>query len=162
MINNKGFTLIEILVYMALVSIVSGFVILIVFQITNIQDRLREKIEAEDELNFILQKIDWVLQDANVINQPAVNSTSTTISITKNNFSQNPIVLILNATSGSIGLSRSGGGYAEINSQNTIVDKLIFEHIGAINGAPEAVKTTIGVHSKIYSKEIETIHYLRK
>ncbi|MBI5306374.1 prepilin-type N-terminal cleavage/methylation domain-containing protein [Candidatus Wolfebacteria bacterium] len=160
--KKKGFTLIEVIIYAALVSLMAEFSIFSMNQIINNNNFLRAKIEVEEETNFILQKINWALGNAGAINQPGAGATSTILSVNKNNFSQNPIVFDLNGNN--VRLSKGGINFSALNNQNVSVNRLIFEHLAASGSAPAAVKTTIAVNSKSlnYSKTIEILYYLRQ
>lgn len=155
----KAFTLIETIIYAALISMIIGFSVFVIYQIINVQERLKSKTEVEEEMNFVLQKINWALTGANVVNQPLANSTSTMLSVNKANFAQNPLIFDLDNKN--IRLSRAGDGLAILNSGNIIVDQLIFQYLSS-SSAPESVKTTITLKSGVYSKTVETINYLRK
>ncbi len=157
---EKGFTLIETIIYAALVSIIIIFSVLVMYQIIEVQDRLKAKAEIEGEAGFVLQKINWVLGGAYSINQPSAGATSTTLSINKSNFPQNP--LVFDAANGNVRLSRAGGNAIILDNQNVVVDNLIFEHLAASGNVPPAVKIAIRVSYSFYSKTFETIYYLRK
>lgn len=161
MIKIKGFTLVEIIIYAALVSLMAEFAIFSMNQIIGNNNLVRSKIEVEEEMNFTLQKINWALSGASAINQPAAGATSTILSVNKINFSQNPIVFDLNGNN--VRLSKGGSGFSELNNQKVSVSRLVFEHLAASANAPEAIKTTIAINSKTanYSKTIEMLYYLR-
>ncbi|MBI4993588.1 type II secretion system protein [Candidatus Wolfebacteria bacterium] len=159
--NQKAFTLIETIIYAVLVSLIGGFSIFVLYQIIDSGDRLKAKIDVEGEANFILQKVNWALNGATAVNQPAAGATSTILSINKNNFSSNPIVFDLNE--GNIRLAKGGGAASFLNNQNISVGQLVFEHLAASGGSSEAIRATLSVNSKIfnYSKTIEMLYYLR-
>lgn len=161
MIKIKGFTLVEVIIYAALVSLMAEFSIFSTNQIIKNNNLVRAKIEVEEEMNFILRKIDWAMSGANAINQPAGGATSTVLSVNKINFFQNPIVFDLN--NGNVRLSKGGSGFSELNSRSVTVSKFIFEHIAASGAMPTAVKAMVTVNSKTanYSKTIEMLYYLR-
>lgn len=62
--NNVGFTLIEMLVYMALFSIMMGGLIVVVFQLVQSSEKLSSKDTVQGEINFVLKKLDWALTGA--------------------------------------------------------------------------------------------------
>lgn len=155
----KGFTLIETIIYAVLISMIIGFSSFVVYQIINTQEMLKAKIELEEEANFILQKINWALAGASVINQPAANATSTTLSINKANFIQNPLIFDLNNKN--IRLSRGGSEAVVLNNSDINIDQLVFEYLSSTSTL-KSVKSTITLKSGRYSKTIETINYLRK
>lgn len=166
--TDGGFTLIETIIYSALLSIVIGMVLLAVFQIIDSQDRARSRTEVEEEANFLFAKIKWALTGFQTINQPAVNSTSSLLSVNKYNFSQNPLVFDL--ASGALRLRRGSGATTTINSENITINSLIFSHLAASGTAPAAMKVKMAASFnpigalRIYpvSTTLETTIYLRK
>lgn len=165
---STGFSLIETIVYAALISIIIGMILFAVFQIIESQDRARSKIETEEEANFLMGKIKWALIGAQTINQPAVNSTSSILSLNKYNYQQNPLIFAL-ATS-AIQFSQSSGSLTIINSGSVRITRLDFYHQAASGTAPAALKTTLSVEFnprgayRIYesSTTLETTIFLRK
>ncbi|MBI2591779.1 MAG: hypothetical protein HYW34_03840 [Candidatus Brennerbacteria bacterium] len=164
----KGFSLIETIIYAALISIIIGMVLLVVFQIVESQDRSRAKTEVEEETNFLISKIKWALSGVDVINIPAGGSTSSTLSINKFNFSQNPIVISL--ASGSLELAIGSSAPAILNSGSVSVPNISFQHIAQTSTTAPAIKTTLSVQYnprgayRFYEtlSTVETTIYLRK
>ncbi len=155
-----GFTLIEAIIYIALISIMLGFTVLTISQMMDAQSRLKSKIEIDVETDFVLRKMNWALTNALAINQPLINSSSSVLSIDKNGGSENPLVFDL--ASGSIRLSRGGGAANVLNNQYVTINQLSFEHFAASGTIPEALRTTIVIQSSSDSKTIQTINYLKK
>ncbi|MFH1346921.1 MAG: prepilin-type N-terminal cleavage/methylation domain-containing protein [Spirochaetota bacterium] len=152
----RGFTLIEILIYSALTSIIIGGSLVAVYQIIESSDGIYDKIVIEQEANFLLQKIKWTLTGATTINVPPIGATSSTLSVNKANFSDNPIIIDLN--SNNLRLKRGLNERNILNSQNIAVNDVIFEHQAADGNLPEAIKINFTVNSKLFN----TIIYLRK
>ncbi|OGM89352.1 hypothetical protein A3J77_02230 [Candidatus Wolfebacteria bacterium RBG_13_41_7] len=152
----RGFTLIEILIYSALTSIIIGGSLVVVYQIIESSNGIYDKIVIEQEANFLLQKIKWALIGATTINVPPVGATSSTLSVNKANFSDNPIIIDLN--SNNLRLKNGLNEQNILNSQNIAVDNVIFEHQAANGNLPEAVKINLIVNSRLFNTTI----YLRK
>ena len=156
-IQDSGFTLIETIIYVALISIMMALSLSTVYQILESQGRSRAKIEIEEEINFIMRKIEWSLTGIEQINQPVSNATSTTLSVNKINFSNNPLVFTI--TSGDVFLSQGSGGPIPLNSSRVNFNSLIFEHIPVSGGSPAAIKIDFSINDQA---SIETTIYLRK
>lgn len=155
---QKGFTLIEMLIYLALFSLIIGGFLVATFQIIQGNDSAQQKAVVEEEANFLLRKIDWALSGVGSINAPLPGLTRPTLSITKPGLpaGQNP--LVFNFSSGNIWLQRGTGSPAILNSSNVAISNLLFNHIPASAQKPEAVKASFNIGSRVF----ETTKYLRK
>lgn len=91
--NKSGFTLIEILIYAAITTVIITFSILTVYQFLEAGDRLRHQRELVESQQLLEQKISWALQSVSVINSPLAGATSTILSVDKIGFSENPVVI---------------------------------------------------------------------
>ncbi len=66
MINQKGFTLIETIIYIALFAIIIGGGMVAAYQIIQATEASNNHIILQEEANFLLRKINWALS------QPAI------------------------------------------------------------------------------------------
>src|SRR5260221_3297493 len=71
--SNKGFTLLETIIYIALFFIIIGGGMVGAYQIIQNTDRTASKTTLEQDANFIIRKIDWALTGA--ISASAVTPT---------------------------------------------------------------------------------------
>lgn len=152
----KGFTLIEVLIYSALIAVIISGSLIAVYQIIEGSDSVQNKIIIEQEANFLLSKIRWALTGATTINIPTIGLASSTLSINKANYSENPIIFDLN--SNNIRIKHGSGDPTILNNQNTAINNLVFEHLAANGGGPEGLKINLTVNNKLFT----TIIYLRK
>lgn len=154
--NTKGFTLIEVLIYSALIAIIISGSLIAVYQIIESNDSVKNKIITEQEANFLLFKIGWALTGATAINIPAIGEASSTLSINKANYSKNPIIFDLN--SNNLRIKKGLENPAILNSQNTAINSLVFEHLAPDGSGPEGLKISIVINDKLFA----TTAYLRK
>lgn len=152
----KGFTLIEVLIYSALIAMIISGSLIAVYQIIEGSNSIQNKIITEQEANFLLSKIRWALAGATAIDIPAIGLASSTLSINKANYSENPIVFNLN--SNNLRIKQGSGNPAILNSQNIAINNLIFEHLAAGGSGPEGLKINITINNKLFTTTI----YLRK
>ena len=89
----KGFTLIEIIIYVALLSLTIGFILAGVYQILDSKTGVLARTSVEEEANFLMKKIKWAMTGVDAVNQPTAGATSTTLSVNKFNFSANPVAI---------------------------------------------------------------------
>ena len=163
-----GFSLIETIIYAALISIIIGMVLLVVFQIVESQDRARAKTEVEEETNFLISKIKWALSGIDIINIPASGASGSTLSVNKFNFSQNPVVI--DTASGSLRMAFGTGTQTVLNSGSISIANISFQHIAQTTTTAPAIKTILTTQFnprgayRIYetSSTVETTIYLRK
>jgi len=82
--SNRGFTIIELLVYIALTSMILVSVIVMAYPILSGAERLFEKVTAEIESAFVLRKIAWALSSAGAasIDTPALGASAETLKVT--------------------------------------------------------------------------------
>ena len=154
--QKKGFTLIETLIYAILVATIISGVLISVYQMIQGSATLNTRIVAEEEVNFIFRKIVWALAGAYDINSPGTGDTGTTLSVDKENFSDNPIVLDLN--SGNLRIKRGGEEAVILNNEHVAISNATFEHLASSGDKPGGIKVNIFVDNQAY----ETTIYLRK
>ncbi len=152
----KGFTLIEVLIYIALISIIIGGSLTVVYQILETNSSVYNKIIIEQEANFLLQKIRWAMTGVSAINSPAVGATSSALSVDKTNFSENPVIVDLSSSTAR--MKRGSGQPAVLNNQNVAVENLVFQHLASSSSIPEAIKINITINERQFTTTI----YLKK
>ena len=152
---TKGFTLIEILIYLVLVSLIATISIAAVYPLIDNYHRSQALLDIESETNFLMRKINWALMGAYAINQPASGSTSTILSINKEGFSQNPIAF--DVSGGNLRISLASAEPIVLNNTNVKIEKAEFENIFQ-SGLPASVGVELSVkHSSSSSSASTTI-----
>ncbi|MBI3459074.1 prepilin-type N-terminal cleavage/methylation domain-containing protein [Candidatus Azambacteria bacterium] len=154
--SSTGFTLIEILIYTVLTSLIIGGFLVVVYQIIESNSNLTNKIIVEQEADFLFHKIKWVLIGISSINNPLLGISGSILSVNKINSLENPFIFDLD--SGSVRLKRGSSSPATLNSQNVIISNLSFDYLPAGLGALEAIKVSLTVNGKNFTDTI----YLRK
>lgn len=160
-----GFTLVEAIIYAALISIVIGLILLVAFQVVEGSGRLNAKIFLEEEASFLLRKIEWAVAGASQINSPnSGQSSNTTFSVDKFEVppTENPIVF--NIDSGDLTIERGAGAPTILNSSAITIDNATFTHIAATGTAPAGIKIELTVNSASQSDVhlYELTTYLRQ
>jgi len=155
----SGFTLIEVIIYIALFSIMMGSLIVVIFQIIKNSEKITSSDHIQEEINFVLKKLDWALIDSYSIDQP-LQEFSQVLEVNKNNFIDNPITFKLNTID-------SNYHYVEycinntycnpITTKNVKVENLLFTRLNKIGIKPDGVKIIININGV----EIENIKYLQ-
>ena len=152
---NKGFTLIETILYIALLSLLIGGALFVSFNLIDNSSAIRIKFITEEEVGFILKKINWALTGVQTINSPSPGTTSSSLSITRFGLPafQNP--LVFSASSGMVMMTRGSGTAVEISSDNVTVQNLLFTRT---TSTPEAVRVDFSINNVSSSMT----KYLRK
>lgn len=146
---SAGFTLIEMIFYMFFITLIIGGSLGIVYQLLKNSDSLKSGIAVEEEANFILKKIIWTLNDISIINSPAVNGTSASLSVDKNAFADNPVVIDLD--SGDIRIKRGFNPALALNTGRFDVSDLNFELVReGSNPDTDLIKASFILDGKLF------------
>lgn len=153
---NRGFTLIETLIYIALFALIMGSGVAASFYVIDSSEKEKAGINAIAEAQFLLRKIDWALTGADAINFPLSGTSGPSLSVNKNGFFSNPIVIDL--AGGRARIATGGGSPAELTGDRVIITNLLFQNIPAVPPKPAAIKATFTANGANY----ELTRYLRK
>lgn len=153
--TNEGFTLIEVLIYSAIFSLMMVGMLGSVYLIIQGTNQSNARLLADGEANFILRKIHWAFTGASSIITPVAGSIGPNLSINKTGVAL-PIRFRLN--SNNIEIDPGTGFYSPLDTGNVIAASLSFQHIPASGGKPAAVKTVFYLNGITY----EITKYIRK
>jgi prepilin-type N-terminal cleavage/methylation domain-containing protein len=132
----RGFTLLEVVVYVALFSILIGGAMLSVFEMISSSGHSKAKITLEEEGSFLLSKIEWELSGAQEIRSPLISATSSTLSLL---IGDTDSVSVTNAH-GAMLLQKAEGVPIKISSDDVVVDRLLFHHNASSSTALESIE----------------------
>ncbi|MBI2609981.1 type II secretion system protein [Candidatus Giovannonibacteria bacterium] len=153
---RRGFTLIETLIYIAILSVLIGSGMAGAFYIIDSSEKNKSDINAETEAHFLIRKIDWALEGADILNIPAPAANGPLLSVNKDNYASNPVVI--DSGSGRARISKAGGAPIEITNTRVSIQNLKFEHLPSVGAKPPAIRATF----QIGTKNFESLKYLRK
>ena len=154
--DSRGFTLIETVLYSALIAMTIGAVMAITYQIVGNSKVIADKIASGEEAAFVAAKIKWALANALRINSPALGTSSSTLSLSLVDYPRNPVVFY--SDGGIVYIQKQAGVSAPLTDNRTVIDGLIFTHIPAIRQKPEGVRISFFASGNQY----ETTFFLRK
>ncbi len=121
----KGFTLIETLIYSAILVIVLGGIFITFYSIMTTSDSLRYQIELIENAKFLEQKFKWALTGAEGINMPIIGSVSSSIlSINKPGIA-NPLIFDLNE--GIVRITSGSESPVPLTNNFVVVSSISFE-----------------------------------
>lgn len=148
--SRSAFSLVETIIYIALFSGLASFVIVVFYQLIGGSEQHKNRVEVDTEANFMMQKMVWAITGAKKINQPTGGATSTSLSLNKFNYAENPIVFDMGINN--LRLSKASSTPTLIGSSRVFVNQALFEHIPAVQSSPEGVKITLKVVSSDISR----------
>lgn len=140
---NKGFSIVELLISIAIMSIVVVVAVTVMRSALNNEKRGRALEEVEWQASFIMNTISQSLRNGTAINSPAAGVTATTTSIAISTIpAENPTVFTL--TNGRVTISEAGGSAIPISSTAVTVTTLTFQNVTA--GTNEgSIRVTLGL-----------------
>jgi type II secretory pathway pseudopilin PulG len=167
MSKQKGFTLIEALVYIGLFTIVVGGLITASYGFFESLDRNQTRAMLQAEQDFIIAKIDWALDGAQSVTVPS----SSSVSVTKWDTSiGNPVQICAAGSAVRILLgvgTCSTAGQMLTNTNVTISNLVFIRTVAAGINAPESVEAGFTISAKTptgatISQTASTTRYLHK
>ena len=150
-----GFTLIEVIIYLALFAIVFGGAIVAAYNVFESNGRDQAKAMVQEEADFLIAKIDWALSGVKSATLPALpptppdlSSNGAVLSVTKYNFASNPVVISLSGTD--LVISEGGNPPITLNNSNVQIGSLNFKHKNASGDGidPESVQAVFIVSAR--------------
>ncbi len=123
--NQSGLTLIEVVIYVALVSFILSGVLLSVYNILSRTDNLASRNNLEQEAGFIMAKIDWALDGVASISLPLPNTTGGSLSLLNDGYSSGSLSFALSGDY--IFLQRGTNEPVVLNSDRVKVSSLSFD-----------------------------------
>jgi len=140
-ILHRGFTIVELLVYMALMGIF--LVVLLDVFTTTLNSKLSS--ESTSALNqdsrYILSKLSYDINNADSITTPALGATGSTLQ-----FVNTGVTYTYASNSGNF--TRNDGTIMNLNGVDTALDDLTFKNIGNADGKP-TIQIMYTLRSKI-------------
>ncbi|MEE8131821.1 MAG: prepilin-type N-terminal cleavage/methylation domain-containing protein [Candidatus Paceibacterota bacterium] len=143
--NDKGLSLIEVIIYLAIMAIFISATFLLVNQSLENAERVRIKIETAANLEIVLRKIEWAMSEAETVNFPVANTSSTQFSINRFSSDFNPIVFTLSGAQ--ITLSKSGGPAIDLTNNKVRVTDFLAEHFSTAEN-PSTLRIKLSIKNK--------------
>lgn len=146
--SQRGFTLIETIIYLAIVSLLIGSGVITAFYIADTSEDTRSGINVEAEAHFLLRKIEWALIGSTMVS-PSPGATD---------------VSLVTDKGGVIGVITIDvvDGRARVNGTDITNDQVDIQNVSFTHVAPMGNKPG-GVHAgfTISGEDYETTKYFR-
>ena len=120
--NKKGFTLVEMLVSIAIFSVIIVAFIGILVVILQIQAQSSSSQAVNQESQFLLQKMQYYVESASVINIPTSTPLHARVHVASSSLDPSYITL----SSGTVYLQQNGGTLQALTSPKVTVSNLLF------------------------------------
>lgn len=158
---NKGFTLIEVTVYIGLFVILVGGGILAAYNIIESNVINQSRLVVYDESNFLISKINWEVGGSSQIQNPQPGTPASTLQVTK--FDGSSVTIAL--TGDNLMITRGNTAPVALNNQNVKISNVSFDN--QVSSTSQLVKTNFTIsavadNGKIFSQDFNTVKYLRK
>ena len=159
-LKTKGFTLIEMLVYLALFGILISGAVITAYSIFESGNRNSAQIMVQEEGNFLIAKINWALSSISTISSPTPSSSSSKLSVVM----VDSTTIDIEQSSGDITMTRDGTTQT-LNNSNVSISDLLFNY--GQNGEIEWITSSFTLYThtadgKTLSREFQSTKYLRK
>jgi len=147
--KKSGFTLIEVIIYIALFSIIIGGGIVATYEIIQSTDSGTNHVVLQEEANFLLRKINWALTGATSF------TLGSSLSIVKDGD-----IYIFDLNSGNMRVTKTGVT-SILNSSSISVSNLAFTLTGT-NGITTTFTLTTAQNGRNTTQDFSTTKYLRQ
>lgn len=138
-LNEKGFSVVEVLVTSLVFSIIAISVSSIFIQIINLERRAFSIQKIQDNALLVLEEISRDLRVSKISDQESPNCTAETITLvhpTKG-------TLIYRVSNGIVQRSVGGGGYSDISSSDVNFTRMNFCILGSLPNDNQSQRTTV-------------------
>jgi type II secretory pathway component PulJ len=132
--RQKGFTLIELVIYMGLMSIVIGLFAGILVTIVRIQTQQTSSRQVSSELNFIMNTITRDIRDAQ-----SLSVTTSTLEITTYEASTTPTIITIE--NGAVAKKEGANATSTLSTDRVFADALTFTNLSS--GDTQAVQVIL-------------------
>lgn len=135
--SQRGFTLLELLIYVAIVAIVVVVLSSAVISFTRAKARAEAITETDEALRFVSERITRDVESARAITLPAVTGTSTSLSLTRDSVT---VSYVISGTA----LTRTVGTTTEVLTNDRVVISSV-DFVRTSNYEPLRAATSTGV-----------------
>jgi Tfp pilus assembly protein PilW len=126
-VDHRGFTLVEILLYVALMSIMVFSISQLFFTVTGVKIKSRTITEVEQQGVQAMQYMTQTIRNATGVTSPLTGSNGPSLTITVADVSKSPTIFTL--VSGTLYVQEAGGATIPLTSSRVVVSALTFQNL---------------------------------
>lgn len=142
--NQKGFTIIELLLYMGIFSILMFVLFQLLISIFDVQLESQSTASVSRDGRYILNKLSYDIQKATSITTPAIGGQSQTLV-----FSDSVKIYTYVISNGNLNLTTNPGTTDQLNSFDTTVSNLNFLRLADSVSENDSVTVSFTLTSKV-------------
>lgn len=111
----RGFTLIEFIIYLALVAAIVGVAAAFSWQVIEVNAKAQAQREVQQNGRFVMEKVSRIIESASGINSPVAGSGSSSFSLKMSDSTLDPTLVRLNSET--IQLKRGNNDWIDLTNQ---------------------------------------------
>lgn len=123
--EKKGYTLIELLIFLTIFSIVMGTFVTILITILNIQNEQSGNATVSQQGQFLIQQIQYQVETAQLVGRSQDVTTST---LTMREFSPSLDPTTINVNNGTVYIQQGSGALQQLTGNDVSVSNLLFTY----------------------------------
>ena len=157
--KNRGFTLVEVLLYIALLGLLLGGGVIAAYAVLEGSNRTTTAVMVQEEGEFLLRKFDLAMTNVSAINAPAAGSSGVELWVMKTGGTS----VKLDLAGSNITITTSAGTFVLNSSNVTVGGGNVFSRAPLVAGKPEAVTAnfTVTPVNSSSGETFTTTKYLR-
>lgn len=144
--EREGATLIEVIIYAALLAAFLGVTFAFISSVLGTSDILLERNEVVATSEFVERKLGWIFSGANAVTAPPKGTSSVTLTLGGRDAAVYPATVVGTTT---LTLMTAGGGAAALLGNRVNLVSFLAEHLSG-SQATSAVRVTVVLRSVVY------------
>ncbi|EKE15718.1 MAG: hypothetical protein ACD_11C00108G0012 [uncultured bacterium] len=149
--NKKGFTLVEMLLYVAITGVIIFSISIFLSIVLEARVRNRTMAEVEQEGMRVMQIISQVIRNSNVINSPTIGTSAASISLGVVDGAKNPT--LFDFSSGVVRMKEGASAYVSLTTSRLVVSNLTFTNLSRVS-TPGTIRIQFTLtHTKTDSRD---------
>jgi hypothetical protein len=146
--SQSGTSIIELVIYIGLLSLMIAGILGAGYQFIESSGDIQSKITVDEEANFLLRKMNWVLNGVSTVHMPAPGAAASTLSVDKAGYPDNPIVFDLQSSM--VRIAEGSGAPVDLNGRAVAVENLSFSFLGGTGGEPSAISAHFSIGDRVF------------
>lgn len=152
--NKRGFTLIEMLLYVAIFTIFVGSLFSFLTMMTSSRLNNQYLLEVNNQGNQAIRVITQTIRNANSINSPGISGSASSLSLETVNSATNPTVF--SSSGGVLYITEGSGSPIALTNDKVSISNLLFLNLSKVNTPGSIqVRFTLSTNSNSVIKTID-------